>query len=257
VSSRSEQRRQARQEREKQGSEMSRFYWILGAVAVLGVAIVGYSVGSSALSAAATEPIDLQGMEDMGRLVELAQGVTKGDESAPITIVEFGDYQCPGCGAFALSVKPQVELSYVNSGRAKFVFYDLPLISIHANAFLAARAGRCAQDQGMFWEYHQSLFQNQSAWSTKPEPARDFEAYANVVGLEPDAFQACLRSDRHADVVTANMHLAEQLGLSGTPSILISRGEGMAQRLNNYDFQSIQQVVERMEAEIAAEASSN
>lgn len=253
MSSRGEQRRQARK---KGGSELTKFYWILGAVAVVGVGVVGYSVGSDALSAAATEPIDLQGADDMARLVQLAQGVKKGDEDAPITIVEFGDYQCPGCGAFALSVKPQIELAYVQPGKANFVFYDLPLVSIHAHSFLAARAARCAGDQDRFWEYHDNLFRTQAAWSTKPDPTADFVDYADVVGLEPDAFRACLNSDRHAEVVSANMRLAEELGLTGTPSIMVSRGQGMARRLNSFDFQSIQSAVESMLEEAATPPGS-
>ena len=79
----------------------------------------------------------------------MAKGVTKGPEDAPITIVEFGDFQCPACGAFAQQVKPQIELAFVESAQAKFVFYDFPIVSGHPNAFLAARAARCAEDQGL------------------------------------------------------------------------------------------------------------
>jgi protein-disulfide isomerase len=230
---------------------MSKFYWVLGAVAVLGIAIVGYSVGSDALGAAATEPIDMEAFDNQAQLVELAQGVTKGDEDAPITIVEFADYQCPGCGSFALSVKPQVELAYVQSGKAKFVYYDFPLISIHAHAFLAARAARCAGDQELFWEYQDVLFRNQPSWSAKSDVTRDFLAYAENVGAEADAFEACLRSDRYADVVSANLRLAQELGLNGTPTIMVSQGQGMARRLNNFDFQSIQAVVDPMLESVA------
>ena len=241
MASRGEKRREAR----AKGSEMSKFYWVLGAVAVVGVAIVGYSVGSNALGAAATEPIDMSSIEQ-GQLVEIAQGITKGDEDAPLTIVEFADYQCPGCGAFALSVKPQVELAYVQTGKAKFVYYDFPLISIHAHAFLAARAARCADDQELFWQYQDVLFRNQPSWSTKTDVTRDFIDYAETVGAEPEAFEACLRSDRHADVVSANLRLAQELGLDGTPTIMVSQGQGMARRLNAFDFQSIQAVVDPM-----------
>lgn len=236
---------------------MSRFYWILGAVAVIGVGVVGYSVGSSALGTAATEPIDLEGLDDMSRLASLAQGVTKGEESAPITIIEFGDYQCPGCGQFALSVKPQIELTYVQTGKAKFVYYDLPLVSIHPHAFLAARTARCAGDQGLFWEYHDVVFRNQASWSSRTDPTADFLDYGDVVGLDADQFEACVKSDAHADVVTANMRLAEELGLSGTPSVMVNRQGGMARRMgNNFDFQSIRNVVDDM-LEEPADTSGN
>lgn len=236
---------------------MTKFYWILGAVAVIGIGAVGYSVGSGTLGTAATEPVDVEGLDNMETLVELAQGVTKGDPNAPVTIVEFADYQCPGCGSFALSVKPQVDLSYVQSGKAKFVFYDLPLISIHPHAFLAARAGRCANDQGRFWEYQDVIFRNQPNWSTKQSVQGDFVDFAEEAGADRDTFEACLASDAHADVVTANMRLAEQLGINGTPTIMVSAGRGMARRLNGFDFGSIQSVVDGLLADLEAAPSGN
>ena len=119
MASRGEQRRESRS---GGSSEMTKFYWVLGAVAVVGVAAVGYSVGSNTFGAAATEPIVVEGMDDMNQLVQLAQGVTKGDADAPITIVEFADYMCPACGDFALQHKPQLDLRYVETGKAKLVW---------------------------------------------------------------------------------------------------------------------------------------
>jgi protein-disulfide isomerase len=233
---------------------MKKFYYVLGAVAVIGVALVGYSVGSNTLGMAVSEPVEIEGLDDMETLVALAQGVTKGDADAPITIVEFADYQCPGCGAFALSVKPQVDLTYIETGKAKFVYYDFPLISIHAHAFLAARAGRCADDQGKFWEYQNELFRNQPTWAADQSPMGRFLDYGEAVGVDMDTFESCVKSDRHADVVSANMRLGYELGVDGTPTIMISQGRGMARRLNNFDFQSIQTVVEEFMAAAEAEA---
>jgi protein-disulfide isomerase len=225
---------------------MTKFYWVLGAIAVVGVAAVGYSMSSSALGSAAREPVSVEGLEDMARLAEVAQGVTKGNPDAPITIMEFGDYQCPGCGNFALGVKPQMELAYVQTGKAKFIFYDFPLISIHPNAFLAARSARCAQDQDKFWEYHDALYRNQSSWSADPQPIGRFAGYAGAVGMDEEAFEACVNSDQHAEVVSANLRLAETLGLPGTPSIMIGTSGGNPRRLQDFDFQSIQAVVEEL-----------
>jgi protein-disulfide isomerase len=118
---------------------MTRIYMILGALAVVGVGAVGYSVGRGSGSAA-TQPVVIEGLdEDMQRLAELAQGETKGDDSAPVTIIEFGDYMCPGCGMFNTQVKPQIELQLVQTGKAKFVFYDFPLTSIHPNCSRSTR----------------------------------------------------------------------------------------------------------------------
>ncbi len=234
---------------------MNRLYWVLGAVAVLAIAIFGYTIGNSGLGTAATSPVELE-MQDSESLVELAQGKTMGQPAAPVTIVEFGDYQCPGCGAFASQVKPQIEREYVASGQAKFVFYDFPLVSIHPHAFLAARAARCAGDQDLFWEYHNEVFRNQSTWSQQQSVVSPFMDYAETVGADVDAFEGCLKSDRHADVVTANMRLGEELGISGTPTIMISRGGGMARRLQSFDFASVQQAVEALLGEGSGEGGS-
>lgn len=241
MSNRAEQRREARGEG---GSDMKKFYWVLGIVGIVGVGAVGYSVGSNTFGTAVSEPVEIEGLDDMAALVALAQGVTRGDADAPITIVEFADYQCPACGAFGLSVKPQIDLTYVETGKAKFVYYDFPLTQIHAHAFLAARAARCADDQGQFWAYQEQLFRNQPSWSVESSPVGTFVGYAGAVGIDEGAFESCLKSDRHADVISANMRLGYELGIDGTPTIMISSGTGMARRLNDFDFQSIQSVVE-------------
>ena len=246
MASRGEQRRESRG---SGGPNMNGFYWVLGAVAVLGVAAVGYSVASNSLGTAATEPVEVAGLDNMETLVATAQGITKGDPNAPITIVEFADYQCPGCGSFALTVKPQIDLLLVQTGKAKFVYYDFPLISIHAHTFLASRAGRCANDQGRFWEFQDIMFRNQSTWAAKDQVLGDFLDYGEQAGADRESFEACVKSEKHADVVTANMRLGEELGIDGTPTIMVSQGRGMARRLNNFDFESIRAVVDGLLAE--------
>jgi protein-disulfide isomerase len=225
---------------------MKKFYYIFGAVAVIGIGAVAWQVSSSVLSTAVAAPVELPEL-DNAALGELAQGVTSGDGASGVTIVEFGDYQCPGCGSFALSVKPQIDALLLETGRAEFVFYDFPLIAIHPNAFLAARAARCAGEQDKYWEYHMALFRNQSRWSSASMPASAFEQYAEDVGAESGPFEACLNSDKFADVVTANMELGARAGVSGTPTIFL-RANGVTRRLNNYDFASLNAAIEELTA---------
>lgn len=251
MASRGEQRREARG---SGGSDMTKFYYALGAVAVLGVGIVAYSVGSKALGTAALQPVEIEGLDDTSRLIALAQGVTKGDENAPITIVEFADYQCPSCAQFHQQVKPLVDLQYVQSGKAKVVFYDFPL-SGHPHAFIVARAARCAGDQDKFWEYQDVAFRNQPRWSAKSSVLGDLQDYAGEVGIDRDQFSQCLNSDQHADVVTANLRLGVELGVQGTPTVMVSAGRGMARMLPSFDFRSIQAEVERLLAETSADTA--
>ena len=233
------------EQKKAKGSDMTRFYLILGVAAVIGIGGVLYSVTTRALSNAVSAPIDLGELSDE-ELVQLARGVERGDPDAPVTILEFGDYQCPGCADFATNIKTLLDLNLVQTGKAKFVFYDLPLISIHSNSFLAARSARCAEDQGQFWEYHDELFRNQFTWAAAGDPTGAFERYARELGLDTADFGDCVNSDRHADLVTANMRLATALGLTGTPSVMVSRGEGMATRLAGFDYRTIEDAVNRL-----------
>lgn len=220
--------------------------------ALLGLTIPALFTLGCGSNQVATAPVEFEGMDDPETVVRLAQGVTRGNPDAPITIAEFGDYQCPGCANFAGQVKPQVDLAYLQGGtQVKFVFYDLPLVSIHPHAFLAARASRCALDQEMYWDYHDTLFRNQATWSrSQTAPLGLFEDYAAEVGLDEAAFRGCLRSEEHAVTVTANLQLANLLGVSSTPSVMVSRGDGMARRLADVSFAGIRQVVDEMLANL-------
>ena len=231
---------------------------VLVGLAVL--AAVGLNLRSGATADMAVAPIDLQ-ITDMGELADRAPGIHVGDENAPITILEFADFQCPGCMAFAGTVKPQVDVAFIESGAAKFVFYDFPLTSIHPHAFLAARAGRCADEQGMFWEYHDEVFRNQSAWSfSAAPPTGALEDYAAQIGLDQGDFRSCLRSDRYADVVSANMQLGQGLGVTGTPTVLITRGGRDVRRVDVQTiadmYPEIQRIVQEFQAEIEAESGA-
>lgn len=207
----------------------------------------------------ATAPVELN-IDDMQQFATLARGVRSGDESAPITILEFADFQCPVCGTFAGTVKTQLEAAFVESGAAKLVFYDFPLTAIHPHAFLASRAARCAEDQGMFWDYHDELFRNQPAWSLAPSPpVGRFEEYAGGLGMDQAAFRSCLRSDAHAETISATLELGARLGVRSTPTVLVSRGNGQVHEVEARPlpemYEAIQAVVEGLQAEIRGAAA--
>ncbi|GMR12262.1 MAG: hypothetical protein BMS9Abin29_0451 [Gemmatimonadota bacterium] len=233
------------------GSSMTSFYWILGIVAVIAVGSVGYSLVGGGFTEAALAAIPIE-YENPQELVELAAGVERGDPDAPITILEFADFQCPACLQFATRVKPEVDLAYVDNGVAKFVFQDFPLAQ-HPHAFLAARAARCALDQGgqQFWAYHDQLYANQSSWSpsTVP-PIAAFQSYAQGLGLNQEEFNGCLNSDRHSVTVSAGIELGQLMRVNGTPTIFVSGGGGMATRVSRWgDFSAFQEIVESLLAE--------
>lgn len=201
----------------------------------------------------ALEPVEFEGMDDPQTVAGLASGVVMGNPDATITVAEFADYQCPGCAGFAGTVKPQLDIAYIQDQQVKFVFYDFPLITIHPHAFVASRAARCAGDQEMYWEYHNEIFRNQPAWSRSASaPLGLFEDYAEAVGLDAAQFRGCLRSDEHALTVTANLRLGELLGVNGTPTIMVSGGDGNARRLPSNTFEGIREMIEEL---LAAEGA--
>jgi protein-disulfide isomerase len=200
---------------------MRGYYLLIGAVALIGIGFLGYSMRGN--GQAATQPVMVQGLDDPSTLLAKAEGMTMGDPAAPVTLIVFSDYQCGGCGQFAARVKPALEANEVKAGKVKMVYYDLPLSSIHPHSFLAARAARCSGDQGKYWEYHELLFGNQTAWSFKrTSPLKEFKEYAALIGLDEAAFDRCLESDRFAETVTANALLAQQLGVNSTPTVIIN-----------------------------------
>ena len=222
-------------------SGLKTFYWAIGLVVVVGGVVLWLTLGDGGETA--SEPIELGEIGDQ-QLVELAQGVSWGDPDAPVTIMEFGDYQCPACRSFALEVKPQLDLAYIATGQAKLVFHDFPLDQ-HPHAFLAARAARCAGDQDRYHDYHDSVFRTQGTWFAMRSATGHFRELASDLGLDESAFEACLESDRHADVVTANRQLGERLGVSGTPTIFVHPGVGQAQKLGGFQFLDIQRAMDR------------
>jgi protein-disulfide isomerase len=226
-------------------SRMKRFYILLAAIAVVGIGAVGYNVTAGRSGTAALVPLDLQALDDSA-LVAMARGVTKGNPDASIMIVEFGDYQCPGCGQFARDYKAAVELAFVESGRASFTFHDYPLVAMHPHAFVAARAARCAEDQGQFWEYHDHLFQQQTLWSPLTDPVLLFESYAEGLGLNTEDFESCLHSDRHADVVSANLRLAEVIGIPRTPTLLVNVAGRGTREVPGWEVEDIEATIAQL-----------
>ena len=249
----------AERRREQRGSggegSSSRIMWILGGAGVLGIAIVAWNLVSSAVDGTVRGPVPIE-YSSPQELLEMAAGIPSGNPDAPVRIMEFADYQCPSCRDFFQLAKPFIDMTYVEQGSVSFVLYDFPLFEGHQNAFLAARAARCAGDQDSYWAFHDRLFQTQSQWSFRADPASDFIGLAQEIGLNRDTFASCLRSDRHAEVVTANRRLGEQLGVQGTPTIMVDTGEGRAVRIQDWGIDNMRRVIDEALASTAARTAA-
>jgi protein-disulfide isomerase len=150
-------------------------------------------------------------------VLDVTGAPVRGDKNAKYTIVEFSEFQCPFCGRHVKDTVPQLEKDYVQSGKAKYVFLDYPLESIHKNAFKAAEAGNCAAEQGKFWEMHDRLFANQTAL----EPAQLTE-HAKAVGLDAAKFQQCMDTGKSAAGIRKDIAEGNKLGVTGTPTTFIA-----------------------------------
>jgi protein-disulfide isomerase len=160
----------------------------------------------------------------VNKVIDLGNGPFKGEAEARVTLVEISDYQCPFCSRYTRDTYPQVENEYIKTGKVKSVFLDLPLESLHNAAFGAAKAARCAGDQGKYWEMHDRLFANQKTL----EP---WNPHAEAIGLDVAVFETCVGGTKHDDAIRRDMAEAQKLGITGTPAFLIGRTDPKSSKL--------------------------
>jgi len=147
-----------------------------------------------------------------------------GDSKAPITIVEFSDFQCPFCGRAATGAIAELKNNEIKDGKVKLIYKDFPLNSIHPFAQKAAEAAECANEQGKFWEYHDTLFENQQALAIT-----DLKKYAEDISLETEKFNGCLDSGKYTKEVNADLSAATSAGGQGTPYFVVIGKNGKTQ----------------------------
>jgi protein-disulfide isomerase len=197
---------------------------LLGAVALVGIVALGAvalrSGQSAATPATPAAPADRPAL-DMP-IGQTPEGFWyKGKPDAPVAVVEYADFQCPGCGYFANQLEQRLIADYIETGRAHLVFQDYPLPG-HPNAIPAAEAARCAGDQAAFWPMHDLLFAAQQQWATLSQPLQQFGVYAEQLKLDRATFEQCMTSAKHHDFVLKAQQAGDQLGLPGTPSFAVN-----------------------------------
>ena len=151
----------------------------------------------------------------------------KGDPDAPVTVVEFSDFQCPFCSRFFEQTLPLIEENYIDTGKIKFVYKDLPLDNLHTNARSAHIASECADEEGKFWEYHDVLFQKQSEWNrlASSDLKITLSQFAVDLGMQAASFELCMESQDIADEVNQDTLEAARIGATGTPAFFIGTEE--------------------------------
>ena len=142
---------------------------------------------------------------------------TMGAADAPVTVVEFADYQCPFCLRFTKTTFPLLKKKYIDTGKVRWVALNLPL-PFHKDARKAAQAAHCAGEQDKFWEMRELLFRNPQKLNTENLPA-----HAETLSLEMTAFNECLQSDRHLAEIDQDAKDANAVRLTGTPSFIVGK----------------------------------
>lgn len=151
-------------------------------------------------------------------------GRIRGAASAPVTVYEMSDFQCPYCREFALNTFPAIDSAYVATGRVRWAFVNFPLTSIHHNAVAAAEVALCAAQQGGFWRVHDLLYQHQDVWAPLKEPAAFFMTLADSAKLSKPALLGCLQSPSTEDAIRADAQGASRAGAGSTPTFYIEGG---------------------------------
>ncbi len=174
-------------------------------------------VGLAALVGVAGDAGAQSGDSDRVQMHLQADEESQGSPTAPITLVEFTDYQCPYCRRFQAETWPQLKKNYVDTGKLRFIVRDLPL-DFHPAARPAAQAAHCAAEQHKFWEMHEALL------AGPPDLlAGGIDRRAHAVGLDLARLHACVASGKYSFAIARNAAEADALRLNGTPSFIIGR----------------------------------
>lgn len=144
-----------------------------------------------------------------------------GSTSKKVILIEYGDFQCPGCGSLYPSLKP---LKEKYKDQLTFVFRNFPLTAIHPNALAAATAAEAAGLQGKWWEYHNMLYENQDEWASLNADQRTnkFVSYAEQLGLDATTFKKDLESDKISKKISRDQALGKKIGATSTPTLVLN-----------------------------------
>ncbi len=187
-------------------------------VIVIGVALTTLGSGTLLYRAKRQQLKNIPESESVLAKTNTDSAHIRGNPDAPVTLEEFGDFQCPPCGKFSEFVE---ELLKEYNPRLRLVFRNFPL-SGHEHAREAALAAEAAGLQGKFWEMHDTLYREQETWTKAPNVRELFESYAGTIGLNVDQFKKDVDGDKARERVDSDRALADFLGVKATPTLFIN-----------------------------------
>lgn len=218
---------------------------------IVGVASVG--IGSYTITTVGTNSGQRDSIAPTSRILidkgldslMLNGSPVRGSMDAPITIIDFGDYQCTKCMRFATQVEPLIIENYINTGKVKLVFKDL---TIYGNDSVnGAIAAHCAADQNKYWDLHDHFYENQQAINSGWLSINNIKKFASEVGLDMQQFNACLDARKYYQKVQGNVEQALSIGAGETPTFIIIDSAGKSKIVKGAQpFSVFKQVLDEM-----------
>jgi protein-disulfide isomerase len=202
-----------------------KYLQILGVVAIS--LIVGFGAGNIATNNCEADLLDAEPLAAVPTDLDVSGGVTEdgyyflGAENAPITMIEYTDYQCPYCQAYTIQTFPEIKQKDISTGRVKYIVKDLPITG-HTKAYNASNATRCSGEQGLYWEMHEKIFLAQRNWSGASDVDATFAEYAEELGADKETFEVCIATNKYAEQIAGDVQEANSVGISGTPSFTVN-----------------------------------
>jgi len=201
---------------------------VISSAAVIGVLfLASFQPETNLMTASLEENYDsfISPMERVYGTINITSGSPiLGSTDAPITIMAFGDYQCPSCREWFLNTRPNITKNFIETGMVNLVFVDADLLG--NDSLLAAEASYCAEEQGKYWEYHGLLFNSQQGIDDGWANSKSLKAFANDLQLDLDLFENCLDSRKFEKKVKFNAFEAKKNGIIKTPTFIILDSEG-------------------------------
>jgi protein-disulfide isomerase len=194
---------------------LNRFYLVLGLAVVAGGAVMAYVLTRRpAVSIPANPVIEVSDTSGFS-------GYYLGSDSAPLTVTEYADYECPACQQWAVVQFPTIRDRLIGAGRVRWRYRDFPL-DMHRHARIAAHAAACASDQGKYWEMNEAIYSWGGDWPLKRDATGVFHEFAQRIGVDVRAYDECMTSGRFAGRIAASRAEATASGAGSTPTFLIN-----------------------------------
>ncbi len=202
--------------------------WLVATFTLAGL-IVGYLIGTANYSPTLTvQPAAPDTVVDVPAVPSYPAPTVDddpvlGDPAAPVTLIEFSDFQCPFCRRFYEGALPQIKKNYIDTGKVKLVFRDFPL-PFHPMAISAAQSANCAGEQGKYWEMHDQIFDQQAGESGTVQFTKDdlITWAQGVAGLDQTKWKTCFESDKYSTEINNDLADGNTAGVNGTPTVFIN-----------------------------------